>query len=62
VRSTLKEIREVSRAGDEAVVEVTDALGHKERTRMKKVDGRWLVDGAVAGAGAGAGAAGPSAP
>ena len=47
VRSTLRQVEEVSRDGDTAIVEVTDALGHKERTRMKKVEGRWKVDGAA---------------
>lgn len=30
--------------GDRAVLEVTDALGKKERVLMRKEDGRWKVD------------------
>lgn len=30
--------------GDRAVLEVTDALGKKERVSMRKEDGRWKVD------------------
>ena len=45
VKATLKDIREVSRDGERAVLEVTDALGHKQLTHMKKVDGRWRLAG-----------------
>jgi hypothetical protein len=43
VRATLKEIREVSNDGSHAVLEVTDALGQKQLSHMKKLEGRWRL-------------------
>lgn len=43
VRATLKEIREVSNDGSHAVLEVTDALGQRQLSHMKKQEGRWRL-------------------
>jgi hypothetical protein len=44
VRSTLRAIREVSRDGDKAVLQVEDALGKQETVHMRLEGGLWRVD------------------
>jgi hypothetical protein len=45
VRSTLRAVKEIERAGDDrAILLVTDALGKTERVTMVREDGRWRVE------------------
>ena len=43
-RTTLRTVRELSREGDDAVLEVEDALGRKETVHMRHEEGLWRVD------------------
>jgi hypothetical protein len=44
VRSTLRDVKEIERNGDRAVLLVTDALGKSERVQMVLEAGRWRVE------------------
>jgi hypothetical protein len=44
MKTTVRQIVEVKRAGDSALIDVIDALGQAQRVHMLRVDNRWLVD------------------